>query len=238
MSHSTAEKIDRELVLKSATIGTTSILVTDVSGKQISLEFSTITGNNPSANGNSVYLWQAGDNTIPWTQDAKSSQAISLSTSQGDISFDGLEIGIQSYVIGYAVGPVVASPPFSAYANVVASAFVPATGSDYVYASPTIATKRIGSNSLTCDYTFLNGFNGVKAAAWAGLWEGPTIPWKDTQPKARTQIQDPGNAGIATFNGVNLLRGYTYSVGLYPTGWAATGNLPLTRLCAFVSFKV
>jgi hypothetical protein len=229
MSSSTAEKHDKQLVLQVATIGTTSILITEVSGKQISLEYSTITGNHPPKNGNTVYLWQAGDNTIPWSQEAKFSQAITVDKPQGDISFDDLEIGRQSYVIGYAVGPLVTTPPFSAYANVVASA--------YEYGSPTIATKRIGSNSLTLDYTFLNGFNAASAGACCGMWEGPTTSWT-AQPKWRTQIKDPSNAGVATFNGVSLLRGVTYSVGLYPTGWVATGNLPLTRLCSFVTFKV
>jgi len=237
MSPSTSEKLDKELLLKVATIGSTSILITDVTGKQISLEFSTITGNHPPKNGNVVYLWQAGDNTIPWAQEAKFSQSITVDNPQGDISFDGLEIGLQSYVIGYAVGPLVTTPPFSAYANVVASAFVPAAGTDYEYGSPTIATKRIGANSLTIDYTFLNGFNASSAGAWCGMWEGPTTSWT-AQPKWRTQIKDPSNAGVATFNGVTLLRGTTYSVGLYPTGWVATGNLPLTRLCSFVTFKV
>ena len=236
MSSSTSDKLDKELLLKVVTIGTTSILVTGVSGTQISLEYSTITGNNPKGLGNIAYLWQAGDNTIPWPNAAKFSHPITLEDPQGDISFD-VEIGVTGYVVGYAVGPAVPNPPFSAYANVVASAFVPKTGEAYEYASPTIATKRIGNTSLSLDYTFINGFNPLSAGAWVGLWEGSTASYT-IQPKHRSQIKDSSEAGVATFNGIQLVRGKTYTAGLYPTGWVATGNLPLARLCTFVTFKV
>lgn len=223
----------------SATANTTTALtITSVSGTQINLSFNTNNANQPNTFGNQVYIWQAG-NEIPWTSPALKSQAITVNSPSGDLSFDGLDVTNLSYIVGYAVGPAVTSGGlWTQYPNVVASAWVPPAGGDsqYQYFTPSIDTHTIGATSLSADFAFLSGFNPQAAGAWAGIWVG-TSPSYYNPPKWVTPISGSNNTGIVSFNNIQIQRGTSYTLGLYPTGFSPQqANLGLSRLAATHTF--
>lgn len=217
---------------------TTTVTITNVTGTQINLSYSSNNGNQPSTFGNQVYIWQAG-NEVPWTTPALKSQAVPSNSPSGDLSFDGLDVTNLSYIIGYAVGPAVTTGGlWTQYPNVVASAWVPPAGGggQYEYFTPSINTSYIGSTSLSANFSFLSGFNPQAAGAWAGIWVG-TSPSYYNPPKWFGQITGSNNTGVVSFNNIQIQRGTSYTLGLYPTGYASQqSSLGLTRLAATYTF--
>lgn len=203
---------------------------------QINFLFNTPNGNRPNDNSNTVFLWQSGDE-VPWVIDALDDQPVTASTPQGDASFQNLSVTEQSYILGYAVGPVQKDAEWSKYSNVVATAFIPAGGSgEYQYFSPSVATTYVGSTSLTGAFNFLSGFNPEAAGAWVGIWEGTSASYT-RQPKWVAPIKTGKNKGSVSINKITITRGTSYTLGLFPTGYLDTGAAqPLKNLCAVFTF--
>lgn len=206
-------------------------------GGTISLEFSTPNNNTPATFQNVIYLWQSGDQ-IPWSQKELKSQLITVDTPDGTVIFDGLDLANQSYIVGYAVGPVDPLIKWSKFSNVVASIFVPAkspTGVDPQSAS--IAPCDIGTTSLLADYSFLDGYDPGSSGAWAGIWEGPAAS-RYSPPKWFSPITGPNNADAVAFNNILLRRGGTYTVASFSNGYSTDASkLNLRAQAAATVFK-
>jgi hypothetical protein len=224
--------------LHSTTVQNVRVTVTGASATQISLTYHSPNGNQPNKFGNSLYIWQSGDQ-IPWQTDALSTQALTTNSPDGDASFQDLDVTNNSYIIGYAVGPIDSAIKWSKYANVVASAFVPAIGGD-AQAGPessSIVIQKIGATSLVAAFGFLDGYDPQGSGAWAGIWQGSAVSYF-TPPKWSAQISGSTSNGTVSFNNISITRGSSYTVGLYATGYNKTdpSKSKFTPLACAVSF--
>ena len=196
------------------------ITTAGVTANQISLEYSTPNGNQPADNGNTVFLWQSG-NEIPWQSADLASQPIGMNTPSGGLSFEGLDVTTLSYIVGYAVGPKANNESWP-YGNVAASVFIPAMGeSGESTGQPSFSAIDLSSYttySVTTQYTMLNGANPLMAGSYVGIWEGPSASYA-SPPMAVTPIQSSSSRGTASINNITLTRGTLYTVALFVTGF-------------------
>ncbi len=222
-----------------------TINTTDVSANQISLKFDTPNGNQPSSYGNNVYIWQSG-NQVPWSSDALNSQAITVNTPNGTVSFNDLNVTTLSYIIGYAVGPI-DQTSWTKYPNVVASVFVPAIGNSAASADasqngdvfqPSVNVATFGATSLVANISLPPGFNPGASDTYVGIWEGETASYNQT-PKWWQPATSSNASSTVSFNNIQILRGTTYTLALFATGYSDTASsLKQTAMAATYTFQV
>ncbi|RBL89315.1 hypothetical protein [Chitinophaga flava] len=240
------ELTQETLEQKKAQLAKDSIRVQAVSGKGItlgigqvgqnfvSIYFDTLPGNKPSTYGNTVSIWQNADETIPWDSPAYKTKKIDKDTPNGDAIFEGLNLDLYSYVLGYSVGPELGSGQ-QKYGNVCATAFVPAIGGDPIAPfSSSVKVGYIGGNSLTADFILPPGVFPKTNGAWIGVWESSQASYT-RQPDYSNNIQVDKARGSAYINGITIGRGATYTIGLFMSGWAGGGrpNTLTTMACTF-----
>jgi len=223
---------------------TVVVNTTNISAKQISVAFDTPNGNQPNTFGNSLWIWQSG-NQVPWSSAGKS-QPIGNNSPSGDASFVDLDVTTLSYLIGYAVGPK--GDQNWMYPNVVASVYIPALGTAEAQGneaqqqgdvfSPSVAMQTFGATSLVTKFDMLAGFNPEKALSYVGVWEGQTVSYSQP-PKWYAPLTGSNSSGTVSFNNIQILRGTTYAIGLFASGYdASQANLKQSALAATSTFTV
>lgn len=222
---------------------TVVVNTTNVTGKQISVSFDTPNGNQPDSYGNKLWIWQSG-NQVPWSSTGKS-QAINVNTQSGDTSFDDLQVTTRSYIIGYAVGDD--GDNDWPYPNVVATVFIPALGNassldprqqvGEVF-SPKVGVQTYGATSLVVNYHMLAGYNPERSKTYVGVWEGEVVSYTQP-PKWYRPVQSTNSRDTVSFNNIKILRGTTYAMGLFASGYADDPSaLKQTALAATNGFTV
>ena len=169
-------------------------------------------GNSPAANGNFVAIWQNQDQ-VPWNQKPLNTQSLTGNTQAGSLAFGGLDVNNNSYILGFGVGPDVS--------NICATAFVPAA-SEGQADNDTFSTKltlvNIGTTSLTMQFNTPAGYTPKTNKNWMGLWRGETASYTNP-PDTAIAVDLDANFGTQGFNGINIGRGLTYTVGYFMGGW-------------------
>jgi len=213
-----------------------ALKINTVSGNLVNFGYRTWNGNQPNAYRNSAYLWSVSANKVPWNRPPQAAIEIAGNQPTGDQNFKNVQITDTAYLLGYAVGPKIAGSGWSPYANVIATALIPREGSGaptYQYFSTDVAVVHAGTTSLAFDFHFPPGFFAKQAGAWAGLWSGagasPVLV-----PRWHAPIEIDSNAGTSGLNDIQLDRGMTYTLAIFPTG--AGAGLDLKRLAAAVTF--
>lgn len=207
-----------------------SIPAGGVTGTSISLEFNTLPGNQPNAYGNMVAIWQ-NQNQIPWNQTPLNTQAIPNNSQAGSVVFNGLNLTINSYIVGYAVGPKVA--------NICSTVFVPASSSSSTGDSgfqTNISISSLGSTSLAVNYTTPTGYTPKTNKNWLGIWLSNAASYT-TQPEWATPVSDDSSQGVAVFNSIGLRRGTTYTVAYFMGGYDGSTR-DLKAMAATMTFTV
>jgi len=189
-------------------------------GTTIPVAYDTMPGNQPAEFGNTLFLWQAG-NDIPWEQEPLKAQSVSSNTQDGSDVFFDLQVTTRSYIVGYAVGPE--------KTQVCASVFIPAVGEgDHKLLrsrieaavaagnqNSVIVAAHAGTSSVQVQYTTLSGYAPADNKNWVGIWERGTVPLIGASPLATTNITSNSPTGSVGINNIPLLRGHTYSVGYF-----------------------
>lgn len=223
---------------------TVVVNTTDVSAKQISVKFDTPNGNLPNTFGNTLWIWQSG-NQVPWSSAGKS-QAVEVNTPSGDASFTDLDVTILSYLIGYSVGPK--GDQNWLYPNVVSTVFIPALGKSASSVdklqqegnvfSPGVNMQTFGATSLVTKFDMLAGFSPELAKSYIGVWEGQTVSYTQP-PKWYQPVTGSNSSGTVSFNNIKILRGTTYAIGLFASGYDLNpSNLKQSALAATNTFTV
>lgn len=211
-----------------------------VTADVIGLSYHTLPGNMPNTLGNFVAIWQ-NQNSIPWNQEPLRTQPISTNTQAGSLAFTDLpSITNNSYILGYAVGPVKSDGP--KYGNVCSTAFVPASSDNgetfYQYFQSSIVLQHIGSTSLAIQFNLPDGYQAASNKCWLGLWRS-SVPSYNNPPNHATPITLDSSFGTAAFNNISLGRGLTYSVALFMSGWLGQGQLnKQTAMACSLTFTV
>ncbi len=230
-----------ELPISTAITADQNIVVTTdpgkVSANQIGVDYNGPNANQPSTYGNVLYIWQSGE-AIPWSSDAKNFAAVIGNSPAGSQSFDQLNVTTLSYIIGYAVGPIL-NASWSKYSNVVAYTYVPAIGGgDIVSVKSTVGVASLGSTSLVTNINLLPGFNPSGSSTWVGVWEGQSASYNQ-KPKWRAPALSSSASSTVSLNNIMLTRGTTYTIGLFATGYSSDDSqLKQSSLAATHTFTV
>jgi hypothetical protein len=206
-----------------ATLAATSINVTSVSGNSVGVQYAGLPGNNPGGASNFIVIFQATSPDFPFGTGNKPIATFNVTGNvSGAVTIPADILINTAYVVGYAVGPM-ATAPAQPYANVCATAYIPATGSAYSAFSPSIGLMDVQSNSISCNYNLPASVLPQQNGAWAGLWVGNN-PSYGAPPKFYAQINsNESTGGPLIFNNVQIIRGTLFSIGLFATGWQAGG---------------
>lgn len=183
-----------------------------VTGTSIALEFNTLPGNQPSSYGNMVAIWQ-NQNQVPWNQTPLNTQSIQNNSQAGSVVFTGLNLTINSYIVGFAVGPKIS--------NICSTVFVPASSGSIVNDTrfqTNISIGTLGSTSLSVNYTTPTGYTPKTNKNWLGIWLSNAASYTN-QPEWATSVSDDASQGVAVFNNITFRRGTTYTVGYFMGGY-------------------
>lgn len=204
---------------------TTSINITQAGQNFVSVSYNTLPGNNPSANGNYLAVWQTNDNSIPWNTPAIKIKKLTGVNSAGDTIIDGINLTANSYLVAYGVGPELSGSGQQKYGNACATAFISALGQPPRDPfSPTIKLNNLGTNSLIVDFRLPVNITPQSNGAWIGLWEADSISY-NTQPDYANSITIDKGTGQAFMTDIVIGRDTTYTLGLFLSGWQGSGKI-------------
>lgn len=217
---------------------TTSITVTAVEGNQLQVSYVGMPSNLANTYGNFLVCWR-NQNTIPWNDPTSSGyEVVKVNNSQGSQVFENITVAAGvSYVVGYAVGPK--GSDLTIWKNVCTTGFVPAAGDPGQYLTPELAVTAYASDSVALNFQLPDGCSPKTNGAWVGIWQSGQ-PSYTTPPKAANAINLDSSQGGAGINATNLiLRGQSYTVALFTSGWkaGAGGANVQTAMACSVSFK-
>ena len=206
-----------------ATLTATSINVTSVSGNSVGVQYSGLPGNNPGGASNFIAIFQATSQDFPFGTGNKPIATFNVTGNvSGAVTIPADILINTAYVVGYAVGPMV-SAPAQPYANVCATAYIPASGSAYGSFSPSIGLIDVQSNTISCNYNLPSSLLPQTNGAWAGLWVGNN-PSYGAAPNLYAHVNSiESTGGPLIFNNVQINRGTLFSIALFATGWQAGG---------------
>jgi hypothetical protein len=206
-----------------ATLTQTSIAITSVSGDTVGVQYNGLPGNNPGSSSNFIAIFQAASQDFPFGTTNPPIATFNVTGNVGGTVTIPASILINTaYVVGYAVGPM-ASAPAQPYANICATAYIPASGSAYTSFAPSIVLNDVQANTISCNYNLPNSILPQTNGAWAGLWVGNN-PSYGTPPSFYAQVgTNEATGGPLIFNGVKIKRGTLYSLALFTSGWVAGG---------------
>lgn len=211
------------MLVAGAASSTTSLVVTSAVADQISVAYNTMPGNQPNSYGNYVGIWQNMD-SIPWNTEPLQTQQIVSNTPTGDMIFGGLNITVNSYIIGYAVSPELSGSGMQKQGNICATTFIPPIGGTASQFSPSMQVLSIGANSVAVGFDLPSGVQPQSNGAWIGIWRAAQASYNNP-PEAANSIQVNSGQGSAFINGITIGRGLTYTIGLFMSGWGG-GSSP------------
>lgn len=214
----------KSMLVASGSSYTTRLKIIAVVADQITVAYDTMPGNQPNSYGNYVAIWQ-NSNVIPYNTEPLKAQPIVSNTPTGDMIFSGLNVSVNSYILGYAVSPALAGAGQQKQGNVCATAYVPALGgTDGSEFAPSLTILSIGANSVAVGYELPTGNLPQTNGAWIGIWRAAQASYNNP-PDAANSIQVNAAQGSAFINGITIGRGLTYTVGLFMSGWGS-GSSP------------
>ncbi|NEO71053.1 hypothetical protein [Moorena sp. SIO3H5] len=236
-----AELSKSSMEVLAANAGTTEFKVLDIQATQITVSYNTLLGNQPNTYGNYIALWQ-NDGSIPWDSPTLKTQKIDTNTPNGTMTFSGLELTIQDYIVGYAVSPELSGGSRQKQGNICSSANILKSdggSSQREIFTPSICTSYIGPNSIAINYNLPTGILPKTNGAWIGLWES-ALPSYNNPPIAANNLREDAASGAGFINNLKLLRGRTYTVALFMSGWDCDCNSKHDQksMACYVTFTV
>lgn len=224
--------------LAASTIFTTTLNIANVSADSIDVDYTTMPGNQPNTYGNFLAIWQ-NSASIPWTTDPIKTFPVPTNTPSGSATFGGLSVNNNSYIIGYSAGPILTpTGNIQKYGNICASAFIPAASSgDGTIFTSGISAIKVGSTSVSFQFDLPDGLLPQSNGAWAGLWRGENPAYYGTPPSTGFVAITPDvSSGRAAFNNVSIGRGQTYTIGIFMSGFQASGGSTQRALACSATF--
>lgn len=194
--------------------------ITEIGGDYVTIRYKTLSGNNPSANGNYVAEWRAPYDEIPWRMEPEKTCNVNSTQAAGTFSMDNLELSDEGYIFGYSVVPLK-----SGVCNYCATAYLPSTtplqsinvDSDIKYFDPGLEITSVNTDTVRIGYAMPSGYSPQDNGNWIGLWEGePDVYHK--QPDACVEVAKQVDTGTITISKI-MKRETKYTVCYYGGGW-------------------
>jgi hypothetical protein len=203
---------------------TTNFSAIGVGGTQIQFTYDTMPGNQPVTYGNTVFMWQTTSSSIPTGVAPINTFSVTPNQPNGSSTFPA-QVGLVSYLLGYATGPNVK--------NVCATVFIPVSGANDNQ-SPSVSNAGYGPTSVTYNYSVPGGTQPQSDGDWVGIWEGQGVAvLYAVPPKAFAQVPQNSSSGQGFINNVQLLRNTQYTLGYFKGGYAASRPSQSTLACSY-----
>jgi hypothetical protein len=199
-----------------------------ITGTQITIDYDTMPGNQPSAYGDTIFLWQTSAPQVPTGLQPQSTWPVPTNQPNGSNVFGNLQVTNEAYLLAFAVGP--------ALKNICATVFVPAIGAGVAVSQtfqPTVQITNLGSTSVAYSYSMPPGTQPQTDGDWVGLWQGQgeaalyTVPPTWFAPVPQNAFQ-----GYGALNNVSILRGVEYTLGYFKGGYKQTAPVQSTLACS------
>jgi len=205
----------------------TTLEVNFVTADEIGLTYDMMPGTRPADSGAIVAIWQDQDQ-IPWEVPPLKTQPVGTQ-QHGSVSFTGLSVQSNSYIIGLTVGPMKTDAQKAR--NVAASAFVPDEVNPAKLAKDFLTLKFVGPTSVAVQFSALAGYSALTDLAWVGIWRGDAASYTKP-PDAAAQIKVDSNFGTVSINNISIGVGLTYTIGFFTTGWSDDPSLRNQKVLA------
>jgi len=224
------------------TLTQTTVTLKKVTESLITVEYDLLPDTNPGENGNWIGLWQNKDQ-IQWNLDAAPSQKIEGSSQGGTVDFK-VDLAQNRYMLGYAVGPVLATPS-QKNGNVCATIFIPeipklaalqdghvvkaAAGGPF---STNLILGSVSGDGVTVKYAVPSGCQPKTNKAWFGVFRGPAgynIP-----PEKALAIDSNEDSGWVSIRH-KFVSNKKYTIAYYMSGYSSTSPVQ-TRMAATLEF--
>jgi len=227
-----------------AGLNQTTLILKQVTSDLITVEYNLLPDTNPGANSNYIAIWQNYDN-IPYNQSPTDPpKAIEGSSQRGTVSFP-VSLIQNNYIIGYSVGPELASPA-QKYGNVCSTVYVPriptsaaltdsgghveSEPSDYFFTSLTVGA--VSGDVVTVKYSVPPNCQPKSNNAYLGVFRGAagyTLALEVAVP-----IKNNDESAWVALKG-KYLAGKRYTIAYFMSGYSDTSPV-LTRMAATVPF--
>ena len=226
------------IILANDSTSTTDFTLSAPSGNQLSVNYVGMPGNRPSTYGNYIVIFK-NQSTIPYNDpNPETFELVTGDSSQGT-QVVPLTLAINtSYIVGYAVGSKLSSGSQQEWGNIVSTGFIPASSpsdpSTYTYFQPALTQVTPQANSVTMNYSLPTGCTPKSNGAWVAIWQSGS-PSYTLPPMGAAQIALDSASGSAAINGVDIVIGQTYTVGLFMSGWQAAqggANIQTSLACS------
>lgn len=236
-----AKAVESRLVTGGQSVETV-LKVLQVTPQLVTLQYELLPDTNPGANGNFVAMWQ-NTNNIPYNLPPEASQKIEGSTQRGQFSFK-VELTRNNYIIGYSVGPELASPS-QKYGNICSTVYIPIAQTQHsrkegesLSADPyatffsNLTLGIVTSDGVTFKYEVPTNNRPATNKAWVGLFRG-SANYSNPPEKGVPITSDEDSGWLAINRKIVFDREYT--LALFMSGWSDTTPVQ-TRMAATISF--
>ncbi len=235
-------QLAQEVSAEQGRLTQTTVHLKEVTPQVITVEYDLLPDTNPGENGNWVGLWQNKDQ-IQWNQDADPSQKVIGGSQRGTVRFN-VDLAQNNYMLGYAVGPVLASPS-QKNGNVCATIFIPKIPSlaglkdgHVVKAEPggdfstTLILGNVSGDGLTVKYEAPPNCQPKTNKAWIGVFRG-SAGYNITPEKVveMTSNEESGWLGINH----KFVANKKYTLAYFMSGYSSTSPV-LTRMAVTLEF--
>ncbi len=192
------------------------------------VQYTTFDNNKPKTNKNTIYVWEAASDIIPWNgKDPIASQLVSKDQYIGteEVEFD------YQPDIGYIVGYATANDPMT----ICASLFIPPNGAEEKSKHLTLFSDvKYSSDYVRVRYQTLESYQPNANGNWVGLWKGSHVDMYGNVKPPLTVVPYNNETGSVTIkDGVKIVIGTQYTVGYMMAPWEA-GK---TSLASSVTFS-
>ena len=221
----------------------TTLDVVQALSEVIVIHYDLLADTNPGANGNFLAIWQNKDK-IPYKQDPEHTKSVSGSSQKGQIPFE-VQLRQNSYIVGYAVGPVLEDPA-QKYGNVCATAYIPILSDlsslmegdvreagPYKYFFSHLTLGVVTGDTVTFKYAVPANCQPKTNKAWVGVFRG-SATYNDPPEKAvaMTSNEDSGWMSISHKFVANKM----YTLAYFMSGYS-NDTPKQTRMATTLSFK-
>lgn len=205
---------------------------------EIVVDYHTLNGNHPNANGNYIGVWVSDDGEIPPNTPAEYSEMVAYN----DTDYKGLLLSFRleskGYVLGYCLTGDPCDAKQDAYKKVCATVVIDKTYKGTVVpeeVSVTLDVTNYGPSHVI-SYQALENMD-CSCGNWIGIWKNSEIIG-NTDPLYHTDIQMAGSEGKVYVPSGKLIRGNKYKVGFFMDGYGDNKPTSYKSLAALFSFQV
>ena len=221
----------------------TGITLKQVTESIIVVKYDLLPDTNPGDNGNYVALWQ-NKGQIQWNTKPENSQAVKGSSQSGTVTFQ-VDLAQNNYILGYAVGPELASPS-QKYGNICATIFIPkippaevlkANGVLKAEAAGDFKTSLtlgvVSGDSVTVKYAVPTNCEPKTNNAWIGVFRGGVSYTK--APEKAVLVNSTEDSGWLAISH-KFVANKRYTLAYFMSGYSDTAPVQ-TRMAATLEFE-